>query len=87
MPDCGRTNQPFRKGAGDWSTTIKSGSVQRGRETPTALEDIPERLRPMCQRWGYLPPPHAVADPADVEDRTEDELSDDDDDVDADAAS
>jgi hypothetical protein len=88
MLDYGHANQEFPKGVGDWSETIKSGTVQRGRQTPTALEDVPKRLRPMCRRWGYLPPREARDEDearADAEDvRSEAELPDDD--VEADEA-
>lgn len=44
----------FRKGAGDWQDKIRSGIVLRGRPLP-APEEVPEELREMCRRWGYLP--------------------------------
>lgn len=50
----------LEKGLGDWKDKIRSGSVQPARDLPGERE-IPESLRPMCERWGYLP--HA-AEPA-----------------------
>jgi hypothetical protein len=41
------------KGLGDWKDKIRSGEVQPGRELPRA-DEIPEPLRPMSERWGYL---------------------------------
>ncbi|WP_214111047.1 sulfotransferase family protein [Acrocarpospora catenulata] len=42
------------KGLGDWKDKIRSGEVQPGRALPSP-EEVPEILRPMCRRWGYLP--------------------------------
>lgn len=86
MLDYGLATTKFPKGVGDWSDAIHTGTVQLGRETPSSIEDIPKRLRPMCRRWGYLPPLAAAdADEAriDADDvRTEAELPDDDVEVD-----
>ncbi|GGO19726.1 sulfotransferase family protein [Microbispora rosea subsp. aerata] len=43
-----------RKGLGDWSDKIRSGTVQPGRELPRD-DEIPDLLKPMCRTWGYLP--------------------------------
>jgi hypothetical protein len=81
MLDYGHATTTFPKGVCDWSDAIHTGRVQRGRETPLALEDVPKRLRPMCRRWGYLPPRIMVDDAearTDADDvRTEAELPDD----------
>ncbi|GAA3138595.1 sulfotransferase [Planomonospora alba] len=42
------------KGLGDWKDKIRSGAVQRGRDLPNP-ETVPEVLRPICRKWGYLP--------------------------------
>ncbi|MEO3810541.1 sulfotransferase [Sphaerisporangium sp. B11E5] len=47
------------KGLGDWKDKIRSGTVQAGRELPSA-DEIPESLVPMARTWGYLP---GVTDP------------------------
>ena len=44
----------YKPGIGDWSDKIKTGAIQAP-EPPPPLEEIPEGLRPMCERWGYLP--------------------------------
>ncbi|SEG91968.1 Sulfotransferase family protein [Nonomuraea solani] len=41
------------KGLGDWKDKIRSGSVQRGRDLPSAA-DIPDELKDMCRTWEYL---------------------------------
>ena len=89
MLDYSSATTTFPRGVGDWSETIRSGTVQSGRATPVALEDIPKRLRPMCRRWGYLPPRDTV-DAAEAEIDAEDTRSEallPDDDLDADEAS
>jgi hypothetical protein len=43
----------LEKGLGDWTDKIRSGGVQPGRDLPPP-EEIPEILKPMCRRWGYL---------------------------------
>ncbi|WP_169946315.1 sulfotransferase [Microbispora sp. H11081] len=43
-----------RKGLGDWSDKIKSGTVQPGRDLP-GPDEIPDLLKPICRSWGYLP--------------------------------
>ncbi|WP_062344210.1 sulfotransferase family protein [Herbidospora yilanensis] len=55
MLDYGRHNKPtdFTKGIGDWRDKIQSGRVQPGRELP-APEEVPEMLRDVAQKWGYL---------------------------------
>lgn len=43
----------FSAGLGDWTDKIRTGQVQAGRPLP-APEEIPEALRDICVRWGYL---------------------------------
>jgi hypothetical protein len=43
----------YLKGTGDWGPAIRSGRVLPARELP-ADEDVPEVLRPISRRWGYL---------------------------------
>jgi hypothetical protein len=43
----------FKPGLGDWSPTIKTGTVQRARPLPSD-DAIPESLRPISAAWGYL---------------------------------
>jgi hypothetical protein len=43
----------FKPGLGDWSPTIKTGTVQRARPLPPD-DTIPESLRPISAAWGYL---------------------------------
>ncbi|MFF1272173.1 sulfotransferase family protein [Streptomyces marokkonensis] len=40
------------RGLGDWRENIRSGTVQPGRPLPRQ-EEVPERLRAMCEAWGY----------------------------------
>lgn len=40
------------RGLGDWRDNIRTGTVQPGRALP-ARDEIPERLRAMCEAWGY----------------------------------
>lgn len=47
------TKGDFTKGLGDWKDKIRSGSVQPGRDLPTA-DEVPEALRSICRTWGYL---------------------------------
>ncbi len=42
----------FRSGLGDWQDKIKTGQVQTPEPPP---EDIPEPLREIAAKWGYLP--------------------------------
>ncbi|OEV03870.1 sulfotransferase family protein [Streptomyces oceani] len=48
-----RGDEDLKKGLGDWRDKIRSGSVQPGRELPTA-EEIPAVLREISESWGYL---------------------------------
>jgi hypothetical protein len=43
----------FRSGLGDWADKIKTGQVQPPEPLP-APEDVPEPLRDVAARWGYL---------------------------------
>jgi hypothetical protein len=55
MLDYGRHDQGrYRVGLGDWAEKIRTGSVQRP-EPPPPPEEVPEALRPIAERWGYLP--------------------------------
>jgi hypothetical protein len=49
-------SETFEKGTGDWSDAIRSGQVQPGRTAPPA-ESVPEVLRPISLKWGYLEEP------------------------------
>jgi hypothetical protein len=40
-------------GLGDWKDKIKTGTVQPPEPLPSA-DEIPERLRDICAKWGYL---------------------------------
>jgi hypothetical protein len=51
----------FRSGLGDWADKIKTGQVQPPEPLP-APEDVPEPLRDVAARWGYLTP--GTASPA-----------------------
>jgi hypothetical protein len=42
------------RGLGDWSPAVESGEVQRHRPLPSA-DAVPPPLRPLAQKWGYLP--------------------------------
>lgn len=42
----------FRAGIGDWSTAIRSGTVQPARPLPDT-EQIPAKLRDLTASWGY----------------------------------
>jgi hypothetical protein len=44
---------PFSAGIGDWSENIRSGEIQPPRPAPKPA-DVPERLRPIAHKWGYL---------------------------------
>lgn len=48
------TQDVIRKGLGDWKDKIRSGRVQPARELPDPSQ-IPEILKPISKRWGYLP--------------------------------
>jgi hypothetical protein len=55
MLDYGRHDQGrYRVGLGDWAEKIRTGSVQPP-EPPPPPEEVPEALRPIAERWGYLP--------------------------------
>jgi hypothetical protein len=41
-------------GLGDWKDKIRTGQVVEARPLPGSQE-VPERLRELCARWGYLP--------------------------------
>jgi hypothetical protein len=45
----------FRSGLGDWADKIKTGQVQPPEALP-APEDVPEPLRDVAARWGYMAP-------------------------------
>lgn len=47
-----RAEGKLRRGLGDWRAKIRSGVVQAGRELPSSTE-IPDYLRPICEKWGY----------------------------------
>ncbi len=47
----------YRSGLGDWQDKIKSGTVQTPEPPP---EDVPEPLREIAAKWGYLPQPAAL---------------------------
>jgi hypothetical protein len=60
----------WRVGLGDWADKIKSGQVQPPDPLP-APEDVPEPLRDIAVRWGYLPAAAPVpAEPAAPAQRT-----------------
>jgi sulfotransferase family protein len=55
----------FKSGLGDWADKIKTGRVQPPEALP-APEDVPEPLRDVAARWGYLtqaPAPAGDAQP------------------------
>ena len=47
----------FRSGLGDWQDKIKTGQVQAPEPPP---EEVPEPLREIATKWGYLPQPAAL---------------------------
>lgn len=47
-----RAEGKLRRGLGDWRAKIRSGVIQAGRDLPAASE-IPDYLRPICEKWGY----------------------------------
>jgi hypothetical protein len=47
----------LRRGLGDWRGKIRSGVIQPGRELPDTAK-VPEELKPICRKWGYLSPGH-----------------------------
>ncbi len=57
----------FRAGLGDWQEKIRSGRVQPPEPLPPP-EEVPATLRPIAERWGYLPAsvPVAPSAPADA---------------------
>jgi hypothetical protein len=50
----------FKSGLGDYKDKIKTGQIQEAEPPP---EEIPEPLRPIAVKWGYLPQPAAVETP------------------------
>jgi Sulfotransferase family len=50
----GSGHRRYKAGLGDWSDKIKSGRIQPA-EPPPGPDEIPEKLRPIAQAWGYLP--------------------------------
>ena len=48
------SEEGFRKGLGDWTDRIRSGSVQPARPLP-APDEVPASLRQLSRAWGYLP--------------------------------
>ncbi|OIV36698.1 sulfotransferase family protein [Mangrovactinospora gilvigrisea] len=53
MLDYGRADHgEYTAFLGDWSDTIKSGRIQRGRALPAA-DEVPEALRALTAKWGY----------------------------------
>jgi hypothetical protein len=44
---------PFRAGIGDWTSKIRTGSIQKPRPLPEPHE-VHEMLRPLAKAWGYL---------------------------------
>ncbi len=61
MLEYGATAPQLVKGVGDWSDSIRSGSVQAGRNVPEVV-DIPPRLVPMSRKWGYPTEAHDLDD-------------------------
>ncbi|WP_084678142.1 sulfotransferase family protein [Actinopolymorpha alba] len=49
-----RDHGPFWIGLGDWNEKIRAGKVRPGRALPP-VEVVPDRLRGIARRWGYLP--------------------------------
>jgi hypothetical protein len=49
------------RGLGDWSRAVRSGRVRPHRPLPDA-EAMPAHLRPLAQKWGYLPIPGGDVD-------------------------
>ena len=57
MLDYGRVSHGrYKSGLGDWSEKIKSGRIQAADPLPAA-DEIPEKLRPFADAWGYAPAP------------------------------
>lgn len=44
----------MRRGLGDWSAKIKTGTIQASVRTSNQA-DLPDILRPVAEAWGYLP--------------------------------
>ena len=44
----------YRSGLGDWQDKIRTGQVQQPEPPP---EEVPEPLREIAAKWGYLPQP------------------------------
>jgi Sulfotransferase family len=54
MLDYGRGRHgTYRAGIGDWTSKIRTGKVQPGRELPKP-EDVPPEVRDVAKAWGYL---------------------------------
>ena len=47
----------YRSGLGDWQEKIRTGRVQAPEPPP---EEVPEPLREIAAKWGYLPQPAAL---------------------------
>ncbi len=43
----------FKAGLGDWKDNIRTGEIQPPKPLPS-VEEVPEALRPIAARWGYL---------------------------------
>jgi hypothetical protein len=55
MLEYGQTaRRRYRKGLGDWSDKIKSGRIEPAAPPPDP-DEVPEKLRPIAETWGYLP--------------------------------
>ena len=46
----------FQAGIGDWTIKIRSGRIQPPRPLPDPA-DVPDKVRPIAEAWGYLPKP------------------------------
>lgn len=45
----------FKAGLGDWKDNIRTGEIQPPKPLPPVAE-VPEALRPIAAKWGYLEP-------------------------------
>jgi hypothetical protein len=55
MLEYGRSEHgKFKAGIGDWSTKIRTGTIQPGRPLPEP-DEVHDDLRPLAKAWGYLP--------------------------------
>jgi hypothetical protein len=50
----------FKSGLGDWAEKIRTGQVQPGDPLPSD-DEVPEPLRDVARRWGYLPAVDRIA--------------------------